>query len=105
MTRINGKERPAMPMLLLICLLAGAVLAQRFNVLVLIPAMAFVLPAATGAAYAGTLRQIIGAAVFALISLQVGYVAGAGIRQLMAAAGTSRLHAASSAAASRRIAS
>jgi hypothetical protein len=99
---MDGKERPAVLMLLLICVLAGAVLAQRFNVLVLIPATAFAVPAATGIAYAGTSRPIVGAAVVALISLQIGYVAGAVIRQLMAAAGNCRLNGTSTAAVPRR---
>jgi len=82
-----------MLILLLFCLLIGAVLGQRFKVLVLIPAMVPVLAVAAGSAHAGTVWQILGAAVVAATSLQIGYFVGVGIRHLIATARTSRINA------------
>ena len=76
-------------MLLLVCLLVGAVLGQRFKVAVLIPSMAVTV--AVEFAYGGTFRQIIGATLVAAMSLQIGYFAGVSMRYLMAAARTSRM--------------
>jgi hypothetical protein len=82
-----------MLMLSLICLLVGAVLGQRFKVQVLIPAMALAMAAAAGLAHASTFWQILGAVLVATTSLQIGYVAGVGIRYLIAEARTSRINA------------
>ena len=95
-----------MLMLSLICLLVGAVLGQRFKVQVLIPAMALGVTAAAGLAHASTFWQILGAVLVATTSLQIGYLAGVGIRYLMAAVRMSRMQADSHAASEspRRIA-
>jgi hypothetical protein len=84
-----------MLVMLLICLLVGAVLGQRFRVLVLIPAMALAVTAAAGVTYAGTFWQILEAALVATTSLQIGYFAGVGVRYLTAATRTSQIHAGS----------
>jgi hypothetical protein len=81
-----------MLMPLLICLLVGAALGQRFKVMVLIPAMAVALTASALSAYAGTFWQTLGAALLATSSLQIGYFAGVAIRYLVASARTSRTH-------------
>ena len=52
-----------MPMLLLICLLVGAVLAQRFTVLVLIPATALAVTAAAAIMHTVIFWQVLGLAV------------------------------------------
>jgi hypothetical protein len=82
-----------MCMLLLICLLVGAVLGQRFKVIALIPALALAITATAGITHGGTFWQILGAAFAATTSLQIGYLAGAVIRLLMAASRASRKRA------------
>ena len=84
-----------MLMLSLICLLVGAVLGQRFKVQILIPAMALAVAAAAGLAHAGTFWQILGAVFVATTDLQIGYLAGVGIRYLMAVTRTRRINAGS----------
>jgi hypothetical protein len=81
-----------MLMPLLICLLVGAVLGQRFKVMVLIPATAVALTAAAAFAHAGTLWQNLGAVLLVTSSLQIGYFAGVAIRYLVASARTSRIY-------------
>jgi hypothetical protein len=90
-----ARSRLAMLVILLISLLVGAVLGQRFKVLVLIPATALTVMAGTAFAHADTFWQILGAALVATTSLQIGYFAGAGIRYLMAMACTTRMDAGS----------
>jgi hypothetical protein len=87
-----------------LALLAGMVLAQRFNVLTLIPASFLVLFA--GAALADTMWIIIVAAPLTLVCLQSGYLFGVGIRHLLFVARARRLRAAEaeSSAAMRRAA-
>ena len=72
---------------MLICLLLGAGLGQRFKVLVLIPAMALLLPLSAVAAVVrgDSIGQAAAAVLIAAISLQVGYLAGIGLRHLGAA--------------------
>lgn len=82
-----------MLMLSLICLLAGAVLGQKFKVLVLIPAMMLAFVAAVGFNQANTFREMIGAVLAAMTSVQIGYFAGVGIHYVMAAGRASRMHA------------
>src|SRR5271168_4411552 len=84
-----------MLILLLICLLVGAVLGQRFKVLVLVPAMALTFTAAAVLANAGTILQILGAALVATTGVQIGYLAGVGTRYLTAAARTNLMPRAS----------
>ena len=81
-------------MMTLICLL-GAVLGQRFKVLVLVPGMAVVLPflAATGIVRADPLGQIAIAVIFAAVSLQLGYLAGITLRHLMVLPRTAQTNA------------
>jgi len=73
-------------MLMLICLLVGAVLGQRFKVFVLIPAMMMALTAAAVFAWFGTIWQSLFGATVAVFGLQVGYLAGIAIRYFTAAA-------------------
>jgi hypothetical protein len=84
-----------MLMLLLICLLIGAVLGQRFKVLVLTPAMALAATAAVGFTHADTIWQILGSVLVVTTSLQIGYFCGVGIRYLMATTRTGQIHASS----------
>lgn len=87
-----------MLMLLLICLLIGAVLGQRFKVLILIPAMVLAVTAAAEVTYAGTFWQILGAVLVATTSLQIGYFAGVGLRDLLAIIRASQIYARSTTA-------
>jgi hypothetical protein len=87
-----------MLMMSLICLLVGAVLGQRFRILVLIPAMALAIMATAGFSHSGTFWQILGAVLVATTSLQIGYFAGVGARYLMAVTRTSQIYAGSPAA-------
>ena len=84
-----------MLMELLICLLFGAVLGQRYKVLALLPAMALAMTAAVILAFDSTFWQIVGAALVTATTVQVGYVFGLIIRQLMAVASTGQLPAGS----------
>lgn len=93
-----------MLMLSLICVLFGAVLGQRFKVAALIPALALVLMAAVGFAHAGTFWQILGATLVATTCLEIGYVAGVGIRYLMAAARSGHASSLTGSISSRRAA-
>jgi hypothetical protein len=71
--------------LMLISLLFGAALGQRFKVLVLIPGMGIVLPTviAAGIFRADQFGQIIYGAIAATVSLQIGYLAGIALYYLM----------------------
>ncbi len=73
--------------LMLICLLVGAVLGQRFKVLVLVPVMALALPLSAAAAItqSAPFWQTVLTALTAATGLQIGYLAGTGIRYLLAA--------------------
>jgi hypothetical protein len=77
----------------LLSLLAGMVLGQRFRVLVLVPAMAVVLPIAIGAAAASHqgLGTIVLLGTLSVASLQIGYLLGVGIRHALAGARISGL--------------
>ena len=77
----------------LLSLLAGMVLAQRFKVLVLAPAIAVTVLAATGlglARHDGLGSMLILAGV-AIASLQIGYLAGIAVRYSLVAARASGL--------------
>ena len=71
-----------MILLAAISLLVGAVLAQRFKVMVLVPATGFMLVAAMGTAFvqAHTAWWTILVAAAGVASLQIGYFIGLGIR-------------------------
>ena len=73
-----------MVMVLLVCLLAGAVLGQRFKVLVLLPAMvpAGILAILVAALQGPTIWRLVVTAFVAVLSLQLGYIAGIAIRHL-----------------------
>ena len=86
----------------MISFLFGAALGQRFNVVVLMPAMAIVLVLSVGAglSHAQSAWWIILMVGTAAICLQFGYFAGIGIRHFLAASssrGTSSLPAETSA--------
>jgi hypothetical protein len=74
--------------LLLISLLLGMVLGQRFRVLVLLPAMGIILSVAIGMGLASALglRPTALLAVGSVVSLQIGYLAGIGLRYFLAGA-------------------
>lgn len=69
------------------CLLVGAVLAQRYKVMVLLPATALVLTAAvgTGLLQSYTVERTILIAAAGSASLQGGYLFGLGVRYLLEA--------------------
>ena len=71
----------------MISFLFGAALGQRFNLVVLIPAMAIVLVLAVGAGatHAQTNWWIVVMASTASVCLQCGYFAGIGVRHLVSA--------------------
>jgi hypothetical protein len=71
----------------LVSSLVGMVLGQRFKVLVLLPAMAIslLLAIGTGLAHGERVGPIMLLAVAALASLQIGYLAGVGVRHSLAA--------------------
>jgi membrane protein DedA with SNARE-associated domain len=73
-----------MMMLAVVSFLVGAVLGQRFKVLVLIPATAImlVLAAATGVTQAQTAWSIVLMAAAAATSMQIGYLIGIAIHAL-----------------------
>lgn len=68
-------------------LLVGAVLAQRFKVVVLVPATVMVLATATGTGFvqAQSAWWTILLAVAGTASIQIGYLAGLGIRYFLEA--------------------
>jgi hypothetical protein len=72
----------------MISLLVGAVLGQRFKIIVLIPAFAIVLVLAvgTGVAQAQTAWSIVLTAAAAATCLQIGYLVGIGVHHVLAAA-------------------
>ena len=69
----------------IICLLAGLVLGQRLKVLVLVPATALIAALAIigGLVGGSTFRSVLLVAVGAAVSLQVGYLLGLGINQVL----------------------
>ena len=78
----------------LISLLVGMVLGHHFKVLVLLPAIAIVILAMISAEIAGADRwQTALTAIAASVVLQLGYMAGYGIRRFTAAARASRRRA------------
>ena len=85
-----------------VSLLVGAVLGQRFKVLVLMPATAIVLvlAAATGVTQGQTAWSIVLMAAAAATSMQIGYLIGIGIRHVLGAVWSSRSSPLSSATAS-----
>ena len=81
-----------MIMVLLVCLLAGAVLGQRFKVFILFPAMvpAFVFAILVAAMHGASASRLLATALMAGASLQIGYLGGIGIRHLAVAERASR---------------
>jgi predicted neutral ceramidase superfamily lipid hydrolase len=75
-----------MMILALISLLAGAALGMRFKVLVLVPAIGFILlvAAGTGLGRGDSLGTVLLMAAAAVTSLQIGYFGGGIIRYVMA---------------------
>lgn len=73
---------------MLIYLLVGALLGQRFKVLALVPAMAlaFTLTAVVGFGRGGAFWQVLGSALIPIVGLQIGYLAGIWIHYLTASA-------------------
>ena len=78
----------------IICLLAGLVLGQRFKVLVLVPATALMLALTVVAGLAGgySIPLLVFAAVAAAVSLQIGYLLGLGIHQVLIGVRANRTH-------------
>jgi hypothetical protein len=84
-----------MSFVVLLSLLAGMVLGQRFKVLILAPAILLALPPVVAFGYArGDAGFTVALACLAAIGcLQIGYVFGIGIRHLLLVARASRLRA------------
>ena len=82
-------------MLAIICLLFGMVLGQRFNVLVLVPAIALVatLSVVVGVARTDAIWSIAQTAVAAMASVQLGYAMGIWIRFVLGDISPNRSHA------------
>jgi len=80
-------------MVLLFCLLAGAVLGQRFKVFILLPAMvpAAVLAIVVAAVHGATVGRLSATALIAVASLQIGYMAGIVMRHIAVAERANRL--------------
>lgn len=82
-----------MILLAMVSLLLGALLAQRFKVLVLMPATAIALGVAfaTGVTHAHTAWSMILTVVTAATSMQIGYfILGSGVRHVWAGVVSSR---------------
>jgi hypothetical protein len=84
-----------MMVFVVLSLLVGMVLGQRFKVLVLVPAigLALLVTIVAGIARADALWPIVLMSAAVIASLQLGYLAGTGIRHLIVAARASRLRA------------
>ena len=82
-----------MTVVLLVCVFVGAVLGQRFKVLILLPAMLPTVAFATivVAVQGATAWHILAAALLAATSLQIGYIAGIGVRHFTIVERASRL--------------
>jgi len=82
-----------MMMGLLVSLLVGAVLGQHFKVLILLPAMLPTVAFATivVSIHGATVWQILATVLVAATGLQIGYVAGIGIRHFAIVERASRL--------------
>ena len=78
--------------LALVSFLAGTVLGMRFRVLVLVPAIACVLPIALtiGISRQHELGSVLFLAAATVVSLQIGFFAGIAIRYSLAAARMNR---------------
>jgi hypothetical protein len=70
---------------MLICLLIGALMAQRLKVLALVPAITLAAPVAVMLGYRSgySAWEIVGVTVADIICLQFGYLIGAGIHHLI----------------------
>jgi hypothetical protein len=88
---LSWTARRRLAMLLLLALLLGAVLGQRFKVEILIPAIALAITVGALSAHVGALWQIAVAAFSTGVSLQVGYLVGIGIRYIMTLVRTRRI--------------
>jgi hypothetical protein len=79
---------------MLIYLLIGSLLAQRFKVFVLLPALAvtIVLAVTLGHHHGYSAWQILIAAVEDIVCLQLGYLAGAGINHVLTTVFAGSLH-------------
>jgi hypothetical protein len=82
---------------LILCLLLGMVLGQRFKVLVLLPATVLVVPLTIAGEMARTnTLWLLALTVFgAAASLQIGYFLGLGIRHFLVEVPASPLHSSS----------
>ena len=82
-----------MIMVLLVCLLAGAVLGQRFKVFILFPAMvpALFFALVVAAMHGATVWGLVATALIAAASLQIGYLGGIGVRHLAVAERANRV--------------
>ena len=93
-----------MSMLMLLAFLIGAVLGMRFEVLVLIPAIGFILISRSRGLLGRRgehFRLTMATAVFAASCLQIGYLGGVATRYTTAVARTSRVREGALESASR----
>jgi len=79
--------------LTLLSVLAGMVLGQRVKVLALVPAtaIALVVTIANGLARADTASMLALTAIMSIVGLQVGYLLGLGVREILANTRAARL--------------
>jgi len=91
-----GHWSTAAVIFIIICLLVGLVLGQRFKVLVLVPAIALVgvFSIAVGVTRADAYWPIVFMAVVATVCLQIGYLLGIGVRSLLVGVRANRVHVA-----------
>jgi len=96
---VEAREVPSVLMLSTVSFLIGAALARRFNFIVLIPAVAIVLTLAVGIDVANppTAWSIVAMAAATATSMQIGYLLGLSIRDVLAAGASSRSAPSSSA--------
>jgi hypothetical protein len=82
-----------MIMVLLVCLLVGAVLGQRFKVFILLPATvpALFFALLVSAMHGATVSRLLATALTAAASLQIGYLFGIGLRHFAVAERANRV--------------
>lgn len=92
-------------MMLMVWLLIGAVMGLRFRVLILVPAMGLALPVTvvSGIIQGASLGHVFLAATLAIVGLQVGYLAGIGVRHLLVLARVGRIRTSSAVGPAREV--
>jgi hypothetical protein len=83
-----------MTILVLLCLLGGMVIAQRFKVLVLVPTIfvALVFAVGTGISRDESFLTVLATAAIVIACVQIGYLLGAAVYHLFLLARANRFH-------------